>query len=106
MADTADDEAAEVAIEIVRYLSTHREAADTVGGAARWWLSRQPSQATVERAMEMLVASGAVERHILPEGTVVFRGGPRLHTQTPSTEGHSGTTETNEPASRGAAGSR
>jgi hypothetical protein len=78
MSDAAEGEAQAVAKEIVQYLRAHPGAADTLDGAARWWLSHPPSDAVMERAMATLVSRRVVERHVLPEGTAVFRCGPRL----------------------------
>jgi hypothetical protein len=84
-ANTGDDVRA-VAAEIVRYLRAHPEAADTVEGAARWWLRREPPAQTIVRAMMMLVDQRIVEKYTLPEGTTVFRGGPRLASHEPSND--------------------
>jgi hypothetical protein len=81
MSDKSDDDARAVAVEIVRYLRDHSEAADTVEGVARWWLSRQryeDARATVEQAMAILVDGRMVEKHTLPDGTAVYRCGPLL----------------------------
>ena len=81
MSEKSDDDARAVAAEIVRYLREHSEAADTMEGVARWWLRRQrydDALATVERAMAMLVDGRLVEKHALPDGTVVYKWGPLL----------------------------
>ena len=73
MPDKTEGEAQTVAADIVRYLRAHPGAADTLEGVARWWLPQQPSERVMERAMAMLVSKKLVERHVLPEGTAVFR---------------------------------
>jgi hypothetical protein len=78
MADIAEGNASKVAADIERYLRAHPDAADTLEGAARWWLQREPSREVMEQAMAMLVSQAIVERHVLPEGTTVFRCGPGL----------------------------
>jgi fumarylacetoacetate (FAA) hydrolase family protein len=78
MSDNTDDEVRAVAAEIVGYLRAHPDAADTVEGAARWWLRRPAQTETLDRAMTLLVNQRIVEKHKLPEGTTVFRGGPML----------------------------
>jgi hypothetical protein len=78
MSANSDEDARIVTAAIVRYLRAHRDAADTVDGVARWWLGRQSQRETVEHAMAMLVERRVAERHTLPDGTVVFRRGPRL----------------------------
>jgi hypothetical protein len=78
MSAKTHDEVRAVAAEIVSYLRAHPDAADTVDGAARWWLAEQPDRDTIEEAMTQLVTRGMVEKYTLPDGTVVFRGGPLL----------------------------
>ena len=78
MSKTAKGDARAVAIQIARYLRAHPEAADTLEGAAYWWISPQPGLDVMERAMTMLEHAKVVERHLLPDGTVIFRGGRDL----------------------------
>ena len=84
MSGRTDDEDRAVAAEIVNYLRAHPEAADTLEGAAQWWLDRHPQRETIERAMTLLVNGQMVERHTLPEGTIVFRSGPHLAVRQPT----------------------
>ena len=78
MSNTAAGDARAVAIQIARYLRAHPDAADTLEGAALWWLQRQPPLDVVERAMTLLEEVKVVERRILPGGRLIFRGGPNL----------------------------
>jgi hypothetical protein len=78
MSGNTDDRVRAVADELVRYLRAHPDAADTVEGAARWWLRRRPPAETLDQAMTLLLNQRIVEKHTLPEGTTVFRGGPML----------------------------
>jgi uncharacterized heparinase superfamily protein len=78
MSNMAAGAAREVAIQIARYLRAHPEAADTLDGAAHWWISRPASLDVVERAMKMLEQAKVMQRRILPDGTVIFRSGPGL----------------------------
>jgi hypothetical protein len=78
MSNTAGGDARAVAVQIARYLRAHPDAADTLEGAALWWLQGQPPTDVVERAMRLLEEVKVVERHILPGGRVIFRAGPRL----------------------------
>jgi hypothetical protein len=80
MSKSAEGDAQAVARELLRYLRAHPEAADTLDGAARWWLDRPPAMAVMERAMSMLEDEQFVQRHVLPGGAAVFRGGRRLGT--------------------------
>ena len=78
MSNTAGGDARAVAVQIARYLRAHPDAADTLEGAALWWLQRQPPLDVVERAMRLLEEVKVVERHILPGGRVIFRAGSGL----------------------------
>src|SRR5512139_3082931 len=80
MSRPAEGEAQAAAREIARYLRAHPEAADTLEGAARWWMSWQPDPDVMERAMTILESQQMVEKHVLPGGTAIFRSGPRLDT--------------------------
>ena len=67
--------------EILRYLRTHPQAADTVDGIVMWWLPRQRYEEAVDRvqhAVDDLVARGWVDRITLVDGTVLYadRGQP------------------------------
>jgi hypothetical protein len=78
MSNMAAGDAREVAIQIARYLRAHPDAADTLQGAAHWWISRPVNLDIVEHAMDMLEQAKVVQRHLLHDGTVIFRGGPGL----------------------------
>lgn len=61
--------------EILRYLSAHPQAADTVDGIVMWWLPRQRYEEAVDRvqrALDDLVARGLVDRITLVDGTVLY----------------------------------
>jgi hypothetical protein len=60
---------------IVAYLEKHPAALDTPEGICRWWLRPTGSEedvATVEQALEELVATGEMRRRLLPDGGVVY----------------------------------
>lgn len=78
MSDKAEADVHVVAAEIVQYLRVHPSAADTIEGAAHWWLGWRPPSELMESAMALLVGQQLVERHTLAEGTTVYRKGPRL----------------------------
>jgi hypothetical protein len=64
-----------VAKTIQRYLDAHPNAADSVEGITRWWLTRQRyEEATkiVEQALERLVAEGKVAKTVTAEGAVLY----------------------------------
>jgi Fe2+ or Zn2+ uptake regulation protein len=75
MTGPRDSNAARVAEHIVQYLREHVDAADTADGILTWWLENMPTPSlrTVRRALALLVADGLIERHTLPDGTVVYR---------------------------------
>ncbi len=77
-----ENEAAVQAIagDVQRYLALHPDAADSIEGIHRWWLSRELSREsaeTVERALEMLIADGLLMRRRLPDGHAVYAADAR-----------------------------
>ena len=81
--DAAKTDVAAVAAAIRRYLNEHPNAADTVEGIARWWLSGSSGNellADVERAVDLLVLQGEVVRQTRRDGTVIYerRKGPPM----------------------------
>jgi hypothetical protein len=78
--DAESMDVAAVAAAIRRYLRDHPNAADTVEGIARWWLSGNAGNtrlANVQRAIEQLVNRGEVARRTLRDGTVIYERGKR-----------------------------
>jgi hypothetical protein len=43
---------------ILRYLLEHPDAKDTVTGVLHWWVPTHPPEASVQEALEVLVAQG------------------------------------------------
>jgi hypothetical protein len=90
-----DDDSAirRLAREIAFYLEEHPDAVDTADGILRWWLSRRRIDATaehVERALDLLIADGIVERRRLPDGRSVYaRAHPRSGLRAASVNLHS-----------------
>jgi hypothetical protein len=75
MATPEDVVVATVAETIQRYLDAHPNAADSVEGITRWWLTRQRYEEAikiVEQALERLVAEGKVAKTVTAEGTVLY----------------------------------
>ncbi len=66
----------EVAEQIRRYLAAHPNASDTVEGVQAWWLPRGVPEATVRKALDILVADGAVSRRQLPDGNLIYAAQP------------------------------
>ena len=66
----------ETATAIERYLGSRPQAAETVEGIARWWLARQrydDAVDVIERALDLLVQRGVVERLALSGGQTLYR---------------------------------
>lgn len=78
--ENGDDDIARIADQINRYLESHPNAADSADGILRWWLARQrleDSIRNVERALELLLKEGAVQKRIMIDGQVLYVGTPR-----------------------------
>jgi hypothetical protein len=61
--------------EIRRYFREHPNAADTLEGVAVWWLSGTAGAAwlaTVQRALDRLLATGEAAKRTLIDGTVIY----------------------------------
>ena len=60
---------------IEQHLASHPQAADSVEGAARWWLGAPgvpPAIADVEQALGALVQQGRLRQVQLADGTVLY----------------------------------
>ena len=60
---------------VLRYVRNHPNAADNLRGIRQWWLPehlRDVALEDVEAAIEQLVASGEVQRNILPDRSEVY----------------------------------
>ena len=69
-----------VADEIVRYLGSHPNAADTLEGIRRWWLAQiryDEARNIVQRALDRLVADGSVLPEATADGGTLYRRGNR-----------------------------
>lgn len=65
-----------LARELLAYLGRHPHAADTLRGAARWWLLRHRIQRVTEnvkRALDELVEVGLVVRSLRADGEAHYR---------------------------------
>ena len=70
-----DADISDIEQEISRYLEEHMNAADSVDGIARWWLSRQRYEETLERvqqAVDELVSKGVVKKSVTASGNTVY----------------------------------
>ena len=64
-----------LAAEVLAYLSSHPNAADTLEGITNWWLPRQRyerGRRRIQDTLDQLVARGLVVRHCLPDGTIIY----------------------------------
>jgi hypothetical protein len=71
-----DGDLARLSAEILRYLESHRDAADTVEGIARWWIKRQRLEDTlrqVQWALDRLVADARIEVRVSPAGRTLYQ---------------------------------
>ena len=65
-----------VAREIERYLQSHPAAADSLEGVAKWWLTLQRynnALATVQEALEYLIADGRIAKVKNPDGAYIYK---------------------------------
>lgn len=63
---------AEVADEIRCYLAGHPNASDTLDGVQTWWLPQGTAEATVQQALDQLVADGVMHKRQLPDGNLIY----------------------------------
>jgi len=72
-----DEDAVATIADVIRcYSDAHPGAADSADGIQRWWLMpllHDEPPALVERALERLVAEGAMRRAVLEDGRVIYR---------------------------------
>jgi hypothetical protein len=70
-----------LAMQILRYLSTHKDAQDTVEGIAEWWLLEQRIRhviSEVKQALSELVAQGMIVERAGRDGRVHYRLNSRV----------------------------
>ena len=75
MGTNPDAELDALAGEILRYLQTHAEAADTLEGIAHWWIKRQRLEETkvrVQRALDHLVNAAKLQSRVTPAGRTLY----------------------------------
>ena len=73
-----NEDIAKLAKEIGRYLAAHPNAADSLEGVVKWWLTRmryEESWEQVRRALEMLVGQGSVTTHPGRDGKIIYSRG-------------------------------
>ncbi|VTU28859.1 hypothetical protein RA8CHR_03835 [Variovorax sp. RA8] len=66
----------EVAQTILRYITAHPDACDSLEGICDWWLVRQrrdDARRDVAAALESLLASGRIEAWSCADGLTVYR---------------------------------
>jgi hypothetical protein len=71
MAQSLSPESRKAMQEILRYLTKHSEAGDTLQNIAYWWIPFEqlpPKWSVVEEAVDYLVAGGLLSETVLPGG--------------------------------------
>ncbi|EIL92417.1 MULTISPECIES: hypothetical protein [Rhodanobacter] len=66
---------AEVRREVLAYLRSHPQAADTLRGIVSWWLPRQRLETGHQRigqVLDALVSEGLLRRDPLPDGEALY----------------------------------
>ena len=75
MSDNNNAEIRDIAEAIKRYLKTRPNASETVEGVAKWWLSRQRYDDSIEQvqnALDFLVETGILVKRRLNDGIVIY----------------------------------
>ncbi len=75
-----DDEIVTIAQEISDYLIGHANAADSLEGVVKWWLTRQRYEQAadkVQQALEYLVKEGVVKKAHTTRGRSVYLSASR-----------------------------
>ena len=70
-----DNKIVRIAQEIERYLQARPQAADSVEGIAKWWLSRQRFEESydhVQQALDFLIARGRIRKRMNTDGTNIY----------------------------------
>lgn len=73
--DFQGEDIVEIARQIERYLAAHPNAADSLEGILRWWLTRQryeDSAQQVRRALEQLLQQGTITTRMLSDGKTLY----------------------------------
>lgn len=60
----------DVCLDIVRYLVSHSEAADTIRGIAEWWIKRDVARTA--QALTKLQEHGIVRSYLVQDATSVY----------------------------------
>lgn len=71
---------ADLAAVILRYITSHPDACDTLQGVSEWWLARQrydDTRARVAEALQFLLEGGQAEALVGADGRIVYRATPQ-----------------------------
>lgn len=77
-----DDEDKFLKEQILRYLESHPDAADSPEGIAMWWIPQQrqkESVAKVSEVLELLVDDGVIQKKELKDGRVIYTGRKKIN---------------------------
>lgn len=74
--ETDESSKANIRKEILRYMQTHPDAADSLNGIVNWWLSSKYSaedMKKVEGVLEQLIKDGLVKKVVLIDKTILYK---------------------------------
>lgn len=78
-----DDRVGSIAAALREYVQRHPNAADSMQGIQRWWLTGPQSECPalmVQQALDRLIGEGVVERRRLPDGQALYAATRRQST--------------------------
>ncbi len=74
--ETDESSKANIRKEILQYMQTHPDAADSLNGIVNWWLSSKYSaedMKKVEGVLEQLIKDGLVKKVVLIDKTILYK---------------------------------
>ena len=74
--ETNESVKANIRKEILQYMQTYPDAADSLNGIGRWWLSSTydaEDMKKVECVLEQLITDGLVKKVVLVDKTVLYK---------------------------------
>jgi hypothetical protein len=77
VSEETDAAAERLMAPILDYLDAHPQAADGCVGIARWWLRPDADPEAVQRALDLLVARGALRCRQVPGGEPIYSAAGR-----------------------------
>ncbi|TXI19273.1 MAG: hypothetical protein E6Q62_04570 [Nitrosomonas sp.] len=74
--ETDESSNANIRKEILQYMQTHPDAADSLNGIVNWWLSNKynaEDMKKVEYVLEQLINDGLVKKVALIDKTIIYK---------------------------------